>query len=61
MSMQHITCPQCGKLLCRALIGSFVEVYCSNCKTLVQGKVDNDGGVHALPLLVKPVKKQCKI
>lgn len=57
MTLQHITCPQCGKLLCRALIGSFVEVYCSNCKTLVQGKVDNDGGVHALPLLVKPVKK----
>lgn len=60
MTLMHITCPQCGKLLCRAKIGSFVEVQCGTCKQLIQGTVDNDGGVHALPLVVKSLKKQCK-
>lgn len=55
MTFKPITCPQCGKLLCRAKIGSIVEVHCHVCKTVVQGEVDKDGGVHALPLTGKAV------
>ena len=42
MTFKPITCPQCGKLLCRAKIGSIVEL--------------KDGGVHALPLAGKAVR-----
>lgn len=58
MSLKPITCPQCGKLLCRAKIGSEVELHCHVCKTFVQGTVDKDGGVYALPLTVKPNKQK---
>ena len=56
MILKPITCPQCGKILCRARIGSFVELHCHTCKTVVQGTVDKDGGVYALPLVVKMKK-----
>lgn len=53
MPLKIITCSQCGKILCRAKIGSEVEVRCPICKIEFQGIVDQDGGVHALPLKVK--------
>ena len=56
MTLKTITCPQCGKKLCRAKTDSFVELHCHTCKTVVQGTVDKDGGVYALPLEVKPKK-----
>ena len=46
-----ITCPHCGQKLCRAAIGSNIEICCPKCQ------VDNNGGVHALPLDLKPVSK----
>ncbi len=47
---KYITCPQCGKRICRAQLGSRIEVKCENCGTEFEGAVDGDGGVHALPL-----------
>lgn len=47
---KYITCPQCGKRLCRAELGSNVEITCSICKQEILASVDKDGGVHTLPL-----------
>ena len=58
MILQSITCPQCGKLLCRAKIGSEVELHCHICKITVQGTVDKDGGVYVLPLGMKLKKTE---
>lgn len=55
-----ITCPQCGKILCKASIGSEVELYCHICKIEIKGTVDKDGGVHALPLTVKSNTRTAK-
>lgn len=52
-----ITCPHCGQKLCRAAIGSNIEICCPKCKTVYESQVDNNGGVHALPLDLKPVSK----
>jgi phage FluMu protein Com len=51
-----ISCPQCGQKLCRAEIGSKVEIICPKCKTECEGYVDKNGGVHALPLDIKSVQ-----
>ena len=47
---KYITCPQCGKRICRAEIGSKIVVKCEKCGTEFEGVVDVHGGVHALPL-----------
>lgn len=47
---KYITCPQCGKRLCRAELGSSVEITCSVCKQDLLASVDKDGGVHTLSL-----------
>ncbi|MBQ8451596.1 MAG: hypothetical protein IJ538_02340 [Clostridia bacterium] len=47
---KYITCPQCGKRLCRAELGSNVEITCPGCKQDLVASVDKDGGVHTLPL-----------
>lgn len=55
---KYITCPQCGKRLCRAELGSNVEITCSGCKQDIVASVDINGGVHTLPLdTTKPTKK----
>lgn len=56
---KYITCPQCGKRLCRAELGSNVEISCTTCKQELQVSVDKDGGVHTLPLDNK--KSQTKL
>lgn len=58
MTLKPITCPQCGKLLCRAKIGSEVELHCHVCKTVVQGTVDKDGGsfTHCASQLAEEVE-----
>ena len=54
---KYITCPQCGKRLCRAELGSNVEITCPSCKQDIKASVDKDGGVHTLPLdSTKPQK-----
>ncbi len=46
-----ISCPQCGQRLCKAEAGTnIVEVMCPKCKAIFAGKVDENGGVHALPI-----------
>ncbi|MDD3831647.1 MAG: hypothetical protein PHW00_03200 [Clostridia bacterium] len=60
MTLKPITCPQCGKILCRAKVGSEVEVHCHACRIDVKGTVDPDGGVHALPLVIKTSSKKAK-
>ena len=47
---KYITCPQCGKRLCRADLGSSVEITCSVCKQELSATVDKDGGVYTLSL-----------
>lgn len=51
-----ISCPQCGQKLCRAEIGSKVEIICPKCKAEYEGFVDKDGGVHTLPLDNKSIQ-----
>lgn len=58
---KYITCPQCGKRLCRAELGSNVEITCANCKQNIVASVDKDGGVHTLPLDDKSQLKSKKI
>lgn len=48
---KFISCPQCGKRICRAELGSSIAITCSNCKTDIQCVVDNDGGVHTLLIM----------
>ena len=56
---KYLTCPQCGKRLCRAELGSNVEITCVGCKQDIVASVDNDGGVHTLPLDI--IKTQSKV
>ena len=56
-----ISCPQCGQRLCRAEIGSKLEITCPKCKAEYVGCVDKDGGVHALPLDVKLVQNKATV
>ena len=58
---KYITCPQCGKRLCRAELGSKVEIACSNCKQGYVSTVDENGGVHTLPLDEKVIPKSVAI
>ena len=58
---KYITCPQCGKRLCRAELGSKVIVHCTNCKKDYVSTVDENGGVHTLPLDEKPIQKTKKV
>lgn len=59
---KYITCPQCGKRLCRAELGSNVEITCSGCKQNIVASVDTKGGVHTLPLdTTKPQVKPEKV
>jgi len=51
-----LSCPQCGQRLCRAEIGSKIEIICPKCKAVYIGYIDKDGGVHALPLESKPIQ-----
>lgn len=47
---KYITCPQCGKRLCRAVLGSKLEITCYACKQDYVSTVDENGGVHTLPI-----------
>lgn len=58
---KYITCPQCGKRLCRAQLGSKVEIACTSCKQDYLATVDENGGVYTLPLENKIVPKSKKI
>ncbi len=58
---KYITCPQCGKRLCRAELGSKIAITCSVCKQEFAAAVDNDGGVHILPLDEKVIPKSKKV
>ena len=58
---KYITCPQCGKRLCRAELGSKVEIACANCKQGYISTVDENGGVHTLPLDEKVIPKTKKV
>lgn len=58
--LKVIACPQCGRVLCRAQSGSLIEITCHNCKCELQGKVDKDGGVYALPLEKPDASKKKK-
>ncbi len=44
-----VSCPQCGKRICRAEIGSSVVICCHSCKIDYRVTVDKDGGVYVLP------------
>lgn len=54
-----LTCPQCGQRLCRATLGSKIEIVCPKCKIDYESHVDKNGGVHALPLEENNIK-ECK-
>lgn len=43
-----VTCPKCGRILCRASSGSKVELRCHICKIDVLSKIDISGCVHVL-------------
>lgn len=58
---KYITCPQCGKRLCRAELGSSVVISCSVCKKDYVSTVDENGGVHTLPLDEKIIPKSKKV
>lgn len=57
---KYITCPQCGKRLCRAELGSNVEITCAGCKQDIIASVDTDGGVHTLPLDISKMQNKVK-
>ena len=44
-SKLYVTCPACGKRLCRAVPGSELEQDCPKCRSLVLVQVDPDGKV----------------
>jgi len=48
--LKVISCPQCGHHIVKAENGSRIQYICPKCKSRVQSYVDNEGGVHALPL-----------
>ena len=41
----YITCPNCGRRLCRAKPCSEIETQCPQCKETVQSTVDEKGAV----------------
>ena len=52
-----IVCPQCGQKLCRAELGSKIEICCPKCKAMYDSQVENNGGVHPMPMNIKAVSK----
>ena len=41
----YVTCPNCGKKLCRAVRGSEVDAECPKCHKLVLIQINTDGAV----------------
>lgn len=58
---KYITCPQCGKRLCRAVLGSKLEITCAACKQDYVSTVDENGGVHTLPIDSKTILKTKRV
>lgn len=57
---KFITCPQCGKRLCRANPGSSIEIACPVCKINYEGTIDEDGGVHVVPISLENLHRSNK-
>lgn len=57
---RYITCPKCGKRLCRAEAGSKVEITCASCRQDIVSTIDKNGCVHTWQLdekLISDIKK----
>lgn len=40
--MNYVNCPKCGHKLLEGEKGSFVNVKCNKCKSIIQVKIDNE-------------------
>ncbi len=58
---KFIVCPQCGKRLCRANLGSCIEIACPVCKINYEGTIDKEGGVHVIPIPLEDSHKTKKV